>query len=685
MSLARINVSLDHGFQKENQTLRNMSSSAKTVLQELLSVTSGDLSQTAKLLDDILNETQQKIKELTEDESITDEEFYERLSCLRSEHKDTLDMIEKLYLKSCYEPVTQKSVELTGRSKETASVACRDVSEPYGHNFESESKREQVGSRTYELPSTFGRRSMPADFGCGVRDIGHWATEFEEPANADRKDNEFSERFSEHSNWRHHVTIPKPFEMIKREEERKRSGRMTRSMCDMLAERQAKEAEEQEECAQAGRFRARPIPAHVYLPLYDQLREQEAIRREAARAHSREVLKAMEKPFKFTLRERHRKENTSLLSASPSPEDERARSASAPAVQKRSLKKVNTATDTLDLPDQVYESRLERMREAELLREVKRHLRAERLLQSASYPAGMEERMHRAELRKAERMERTKRIRLESGLDDPDDIERINRMYRAKPAPDFKQLHWKNDKALRRIWKPPPEPTHPKPFRFYSARRASQRMAKKEERRRSRSSSARSSGRSRQSRRRTHSASAVRMEAPPPVQARTSVLRESMVRRSLERARMEEEKSRELEKARRMHQLEVSRKIRTSFPGSDEDPKVLIDAITERRKHRMAHEISAREAEYKRELNAIKKRVATQPLLITRQSQNLARKQAEAKFASVLQNAGLDPNEFVLQEKNKPGEVRRSINCHRPDIEAYDPSNHFGDLDNRPF
>lgn len=58
-------------------------------------------------------------------------------------------------------------------------------------------------------------------------------------------------------------------------------------------------------------------------------------------------------------------------------------------------------------------------------------------------------------------------------------------------------------------------------------------------------------------------------------------------------------------------------------------------------------EDSARQAEYQRELEEMRKRVASRPLLITRQSQVIARQRAENQFANTLRQAGLDPQEVI--------------------------------------
>lgn len=65
-----------------------------------------------------------KIKKLTEEDELTDEEFYERLSFLRSEHKDTLDIIERLYKRSSHTPIDLKTDIRDQRKHENNTRLC---------------------------------------------------------------------------------------------------------------------------------------------------------------------------------------------------------------------------------------------------------------------------------------------------------------------------------------------------------------------------------------------------------------------------------------------------------------------------------------------------------------------------------------------------------------------------------
>ena len=49
---------------------------------------------------------------------------------------------------------------------------------------------------------------------------------------------------------------------------------------------------------------ARPVPAHVHMPLYEQLQDEQRARREQVRHMTTEYLHSISKPFGFESRER---------------------------------------------------------------------------------------------------------------------------------------------------------------------------------------------------------------------------------------------------------------------------------------------------------------------------------------------------------------------------------------------
>lgn len=95
------------------------------------------------------------------------------------------------------------------------------------------------------------------------------------------------------------VTVPKPFQMMLREEERKRHKVRTRSEVELENALLRRELEELLECQK--KFRASPAPAHTHLALYDVISQRSSRRNQGSPAASAQ-------PFTFLERERRKRE-----------------------------------------------------------------------------------------------------------------------------------------------------------------------------------------------------------------------------------------------------------------------------------------------------------------------------------------------------------------------------------------
>lgn len=101
------------------------------------------------------------------------------------------------------------------------------------------------------------------------------------------------------------VTVPKPFQMMLREEERKRHKVRTRSEIELENTLLRRELEELQECQK--KFRASPAPAHIHLPLYEVISQRSSRGRSTSRRHQAPPTAATQ-PFSFLERERRKKE-----------------------------------------------------------------------------------------------------------------------------------------------------------------------------------------------------------------------------------------------------------------------------------------------------------------------------------------------------------------------------------------
>lgn len=100
------------------------------------------------------------------------------------------------------------------------------------------------------------------------------------------------------------VTIPKPFQMMLREEERKKHKVRTRSEIELENTLLRRELEELQECQK--KFRASPAPAHIHLPLYEIISRRFTQR--SSRTRHQADAGASQQPFNFLERERRKKE-----------------------------------------------------------------------------------------------------------------------------------------------------------------------------------------------------------------------------------------------------------------------------------------------------------------------------------------------------------------------------------------
>lgn len=103
------------------------------------------------------------------------------------------------------------------------------------------------------------------------------------------------------------VTVPKPFQMMLREEERKRHKVRTRSEIELENTLLRRELEELQECQK--KFRASPAPAHIHLPLYDVISQRSSQGRTISSSRRNQGSPpASAQPFAFLERERRKKE-----------------------------------------------------------------------------------------------------------------------------------------------------------------------------------------------------------------------------------------------------------------------------------------------------------------------------------------------------------------------------------------
>ncbi|NXC95829.1 F161A protein, partial [Certhia familiaris] len=168
--------------------------------------------------------------------------------------------------------------------------------------------------------------------------------------------------------WSPRITVPKPFQMTIREAQKKEQNIKSKSQIELENHLLKKQLEEEAECQK--KFRANPVPAAVFLPLYHDIVQRNEERRKTVRERSKLRLLASQKPFKFIERERQRIESRKM----------QLKDVSLPENQTKVFR-ANPVPKCVYSPD--FNDKL---KEKELCREIRIRMRAEELLRNSSEP-----------------------------------------------------------------------------------------------------------------------------------------------------------------------------------------------------------------------------------------------------------------------------------------------------------
>ncbi|XP_016395883.1 protein FAM161A [Sinocyclocheilus rhinocerous] len=177
--------------------------------------------------------------------------------------------------------------------------------------------------------------------------------------------------------WHPRVTVPKPFQMTLREAERRKKGIKSRSEMEQENVDLRRQVEELTECQR--KFHASPAPAHVRLPLYEELQERDKERRRLHRDLEQQHLHTSQRPFSFLKRERLKKEQKEAklreqMLKHDREEEERRKCPFKAKPVPRTVKEAASG---------------EQQKEEELYRAIKMQMRARELLHGASMPPSM--------------------------------------------------------------------------------------------------------------------------------------------------------------------------------------------------------------------------------------------------------------------------------------------------------
>lgn len=421
--------------------------------------------------------------------------------------------------------------------------------------------------------------------------------------------------------WASPITVPKPFNMTLREAQKKANLRSSSVLQDISSSWMEQQTLEEAECQR--QFRALPVPAHVYLPLYEEMKEQNEARRSVEIQKRCEFLLSTQKPFSFVEKEERKKETQlKMLTTASEPENKKT------TVVKKIPKSVQDPTVS------------DKLREAELYRKIRIQMRAKDLLQKSVAPITME-RGRKDALNSTALKTQAERL---SFLQ-----ENLRFQPRTNPQmPDFDALYRAFQRKVMKTSEVK-EATRNKPFNLSTSNlrtrpRKSMDGGPKEE--------------VHNPMRRSHSLtglSSLSSNTLPVYITDCTKRREFAIRCSLQ-----EKESKEIERAAWMdsHRKKsqalnksVTRRAKVLDPH-----KPLQDVFKEKLKENWRSD-QKRTKEYKSELEEINKRVKDRPFLFEQITKRDARKDAERRYRSTLQEAGLS-EDFVMNKGSLPPDTR---------------------------
>lgn len=214
--------------------------------------------------------------------------------------------------------------------------------------------------------------------------------------------------------WSPKLTVPEPFQMTIREAKKKEQNTKSKAQIERENSLLKKQLEEEAECQK--QFRANPVPASVFIPLYHDIMRQNEERRKLIKDRRREILLASQRPFRFIEREAQKKEMRKMQLRDLPPPDRKAKKFKAKPV-----------------PKSIYSPEIsERLKEEALYREIRIQMRSEELLHNSSLPNSRLGSKHRTLKRPEENKASGSKPRT------------------AAKVPDFETLHRKFQKQLER-------------------------------------------------------------------------------------------------------------------------------------------------------------------------------------------------------------------------------------------
>ncbi|XP_029793302.1 protein FAM161A isoform X1 [Suricata suricatta] len=561
----------------------------------------------------------------------SNEEYFRKLEELKAAHLEAMAKLEKMYQNK----LNLKEVQPVVIREEASSVPSRSESEKNSYHPISlmtsfsepdlwqapslilSSSEDELPNLEKEYPEKTKAMSYAKEL------INNMWTNFsvEDYIRCGHADFRVGKTKKKPKEWVPKITVPEPFQMMIREQRKKEENMKSKSHTEMVHQL-LKKQEEESECKK--KFRANPVPAFVFFPLYHDIVKQNEERRRYMKEKNKEALLASQKPFKFIAREEQKQAIRDK--------------------QMRDLFKSKKKTNRFKarpIPRSTYGSVTSGKLEEEPCGNIRTQLRAQELLENSS-PLPRRSGHRSCATRKPK---------------GPEQAEKLKRKYNFKyQTADFEDLPKRYQKCLQ----------EQKFSKFLTVRNLSDLHAASNasiEREKILADIAADEEHLKETRPylsprhkspvRSTSAKPVPCNCNPPMPTVSSRGREQATRRSLEEKKMlEEERNRILTKQKqRMKELQKLLTTRAKAYDSHQSlaqmSKSRVLSLRKSEKERMR--------EYQRELEEREEKLKTRPLLFERVAQKNARTAAEKHYSNTLKALGLS-DEFV-SKKGQSGKI----------------------------
>lgn len=258
----------------------------------------------------------------------------------------------------------------------TKGIASGDEGPEWEQDDSSDVEIDSKNTKPWEMKGSYKYKEMFPRRSSAIDMVEHMWSDFNVYDYAPDRSSPPQET-SKKETWTPQITIPKPFSMTIREAN-KSAKEKTRSQ--KILEKELKVKRHREEAELQKKFRAQPVPATTFLPLYDEIINSNEERRREVKEFSKAILKSTEKPFSFVMREEAKKEMR------------RSKSLSNLNDLKKREKKIKEKNEfkAKPFPRHLFDLTLaDKIAEQEEYRTIKVRLRAQETLANSSLPPNM--------------------------------------------------------------------------------------------------------------------------------------------------------------------------------------------------------------------------------------------------------------------------------------------------------